>query len=289
MRNRRTAPAHPELYPRLGGAAHRDAVRDGRPRPRLGRSRRLRRPGLVAGRARRVSLLDVDAPDEVAAALAAELGRRSTVGAVDTTVLLTAGRLDDAARRRQGGLSPRPGRRLRSRPDGAQGRRTSPSPDRAWGLPEAQGWQGVGHTRMATESAVTPGRLPPLRRRAPTSAWCTTARSPTTPPSGATSRRRSGVRQRERHRGRRAVRRPRAGRGPRRRRPRSKSSAPRSTASTPCWSPTATRSPWSATRSPASPPSSPRPTTGSPWPASTARWRSCRASRTPASGSPSPR
>jgi methylamine---glutamate N-methyltransferase subunit A len=24
-----------------------------------------------------------------------------------------------------------------------------------WGLPQAQGWQGVGHTRMATESAVT--------------------------------------------------------------------------------------------------------------------------------------
>lgn len=26
----------------------------------------------------------------------------------------------------------------------------------AWGLSKAQGWQGVGHTRMATESAVTP-------------------------------------------------------------------------------------------------------------------------------------
>src|ERR1700754_4256130 len=27
-----------------------------------------------------------------------------------------------------------------------------------WGLAKAQGWQGVGHTRMATESAVTPAR-----------------------------------------------------------------------------------------------------------------------------------
>ena len=27
---------------------------------------------------------------------------------------------------------------------------------KAWGLSAAQGWQGVGHTRMATESAVTP-------------------------------------------------------------------------------------------------------------------------------------
>ena len=26
---------------------------------------------------------------------------------------------------------------------------------RSWGLATAQGWQGVGHTRMATESAVT--------------------------------------------------------------------------------------------------------------------------------------
>ncbi|MBF4162409.1 class II glutamine amidotransferase domain-containing protein [Nocardioides acrostichi] len=31
----------------------------------------------------------------------------------------------------------------------------------AYGLPGAQGWQGVGHTRMATESAVTPGGCHP--------------------------------------------------------------------------------------------------------------------------------
>jgi amidophosphoribosyltransferase len=31
----------------------------------------------------------------------------------------------------------------------------------AWGLPKAQGWQGVGHTRMATESAVTPSGAHP--------------------------------------------------------------------------------------------------------------------------------
>jgi methylamine---glutamate N-methyltransferase subunit A len=31
----------------------------------------------------------------------------------------------------------------------------------AWGLPQAQGWQGVGHTRMATESAVTPSGAHP--------------------------------------------------------------------------------------------------------------------------------
>jgi methylamine---glutamate N-methyltransferase subunit A len=30
-----------------------------------------------------------------------------------------------------------------------------------WGLAEAQGWQGVGHTRMATESAVTPAGCHP--------------------------------------------------------------------------------------------------------------------------------
>ncbi len=31
----------------------------------------------------------------------------------------------------------------------------------AWGLVKAQGWQGVGHTRMATESAVTPSGCHP--------------------------------------------------------------------------------------------------------------------------------
>jgi glutamate synthase domain-containing protein 1 len=31
----------------------------------------------------------------------------------------------------------------------------------SWGLAEAQGWQGVGHTRMATESAVTPSGAHP--------------------------------------------------------------------------------------------------------------------------------
>ncbi len=30
-----------------------------------------------------------------------------------------------------------------------------------WGLAAAQGWQGVGHTRMATESAVTPAGAHP--------------------------------------------------------------------------------------------------------------------------------
>ena len=36
----------------------------------------------------------------------------------------------------------------------------------AWGLTKAQGWQGVGHTRMATESAVTPaGTAAPSRSR----------------------------------------------------------------------------------------------------------------------------
>jgi glutamate synthase domain-containing protein 1 len=31
----------------------------------------------------------------------------------------------------------------------------------SWGLTKAQGWQGVGHTRMATESAVTPAGCHP--------------------------------------------------------------------------------------------------------------------------------
>jgi len=50
-----------------------------------------------------------------------------------------------------------------------------------WGLARASGWQGVGHTRMATESAVTPSGAHPYA----------VGPSPTTPPSGASSWRRA--------------------------------------------------------------------------------------------------
>jgi glutamate synthase domain-containing protein 1 len=110
-----------------------------------------------------ISLIDVDAPaDGVATALGAELGVEVVVNAVDATyvvnapadpeALLTAARkvyphvlvggFGQSVAVLKGVGSPR---------DLAA----------AWGLDKAQGWQGVGHTRMATESAVTPAGAHP--------------------------------------------------------------------------------------------------------------------------------
>ena len=78
----------------------------------------------------------------------------------------------------------------------------------AWGLANAAGWQGVGHTRMATESAVTPSGCPPY---AVGPEQCLVHNGSFA--NHATIRRelqlrRSRIRQRERHRGRCPVRRP---------------------------------------------------------------------------------
>ena len=104
-----------------------------------------------------VSLIDTDVPaEEVAAALTAEVGE-----VVATTVvgnaLLASGDLDSeellAAVRRVypdvlvGGF----GEDLAVLKGTGSPRTLAES----WGLPQAEGWQGVGHTRMATESAVT--------------------------------------------------------------------------------------------------------------------------------------
>jgi glutamate synthase domain-containing protein 1 len=104
-----------------------------------------------------VSLVDVGAPAaDIAAAVGAELDCPVTVTAVDITSLLSAdaesGALLDAARIAYpdalvGGF----GTDLAVlKGVGHPARLTE-----AWGLTQAQGWQGVGHTRMATESAVT--------------------------------------------------------------------------------------------------------------------------------------
>lgn len=104
-----------------------------------------------------VSLIDIDvAAEEVAAALTAEVGE-----VIETTVvgnvLLASGRLESevllAAVRRVypavlvGGF----GEDLAV----LKGVGSPRSLAESWGLPKAEGWQGVGHTRMATESAVT--------------------------------------------------------------------------------------------------------------------------------------
>jgi len=110
-----------------------------------------------------VSLLELDAPAaEVAARVAAELGSPVAGQAVDRTVLLTGDvdSLDLLAAAK------------RSFPEalvagfGAdltvlKGVGSPRALAETWGLAQARGWQGVGHTRMATESAVTPGGAHP--------------------------------------------------------------------------------------------------------------------------------
>ena len=73
-----------------------------------------------------------------------------------------------------------------------------------YGVAGMAGYQAIGHTRMATESAVTtehshPFAVPPTWR------WCTTGRSRTTPASAGTGRRRRPLRHRQRLRGGRAL------------------------------------------------------------------------------------
>ncbi|SEP19579.1 glutamine amidotransferase [Trujillonella endophytica] len=115
-----------------------------------------------AGRAT-ISLIDVGAPAaEVAAALTAELGADVVVTEVGDVLLASADVdpevLPAAARRRYphvlvGGFGT----------DLAVLKGVGRPRDLAqrWGLAAAQGWQGVGHTRMATESAVTPAGAHP--------------------------------------------------------------------------------------------------------------------------------
>jgi glutamate synthase domain-containing protein 1 len=110
-----------------------------------------------------ISLIEVGAStEEVAAALGAELGTEVAVQVRDTTYLVSAGvesqTLLAAARTVYphvlvGGF----GADLAV----LKGVGSPKVLAEAWGLPQAQGWQGVGHTRMATESAVTPGGAHP--------------------------------------------------------------------------------------------------------------------------------
>jgi methylamine---glutamate N-methyltransferase subunit A len=103
-----------------------------------------------------VSLLEVDASTEqVASVLSAQLGTEVTVRAHDATYLLTApieseALLDAARTALPQALVVGFGADLAVLKGVGHPRTLAES----WGLPKAQGWQGVGHTRMATESAV---------------------------------------------------------------------------------------------------------------------------------------
>jgi glutamate synthase domain-containing protein 1 len=104
-----------------------------------------------------VSLLEVGVPaPEVAAAVGAELGTDVAVTALDGTCLLNASAesqsLLAAARKVYPGVIVGGfGEDLAVLKGVGRPRALAEN----WGLSAAQGWQGVGHTRMATESAVT--------------------------------------------------------------------------------------------------------------------------------------
>lgn len=110
-----------------------------------------------------VSLLEVDAPaDSVAAAVGAQLGEQVAVRVLDATYVLTAPvdselLLTAARAALPEALVAGFGADLAV----LKGVGHPQELAAAWGLPGAQGWQGVGHTRMATESAVTPAGCHP--------------------------------------------------------------------------------------------------------------------------------
>ena len=110
-----------------------------------------------------VSIVDVsDDAGDVAAAISEQLGRDVDVVTVDTTYLLSAGVSSAALLDAVKAAYPRAliagfGADMAVL-KGVGHPRTLTD---AWNLAKAQGWQGVGHTRMATESAVTPAGCHP--------------------------------------------------------------------------------------------------------------------------------
>lgn len=110
-----------------------------------------------------ISLVELDAtPDEVASALGSEAGVPVAVSAFDTTFLVSA--LVDSEALLAAARTVYPHVLVGGFGEDLAVLKGVGSPTRlveAWGLTKAQGWQGVGHTRMATESAVTPSGAHP--------------------------------------------------------------------------------------------------------------------------------
>jgi glutamate synthase domain-containing protein 1 len=110
-----------------------------------------------------VSLLEVDAMSgDVAAAVTAEVGSDVTVTQLDATYLLTAQVHSSALLAASQAAYPSAlvagfGADIAVLKGVGHPRALTD----AWALAKAQGWQGVGHTRMATESAVTPSGCHP--------------------------------------------------------------------------------------------------------------------------------
>jgi len=110
-----------------------------------------------------VSLLEVDGDDEsIGAAVGSALGASVTAITIGDTRLLTAD--TDSETLLAAARAAYPGVLVAG--FGAdlavlKGVGDPATLARSWGLATAQGWQGVGHTRMATESAVTPSGAHP--------------------------------------------------------------------------------------------------------------------------------
>ena len=110
-----------------------------------------------------VSIVDVsDDAGDVAAVISEQLGRDVDVVTVDTTYLLSAGVSSAALLDAVKAAYPRAliagfGADMAVLKAVGHPRTLTD----AWNLAKAQGWQGVGHTRMATESAVTPAGCHP--------------------------------------------------------------------------------------------------------------------------------
>ncbi len=110
-----------------------------------------------------VSLIEVDSPPEVAAAtLGIAGGMPVSVSVVDSTYLVSAE--VDSATLLTVARTAYPHALVSGFGEDLAVLKGVGSPvalAKAWGLQKAQGWQGVGHTRMATESAVTPSGAHP--------------------------------------------------------------------------------------------------------------------------------
>ncbi|MEN4446372.1 glutamine amidotransferase [Mycobacterium sp. SM3041] len=110
-----------------------------------------------------ISLIEVgESPEQVADALAAHLGAEITIVARDVTYLVSASTTPEALLAAAKAVYPHAlvggfGTDVAV----LKGVGTPTSLVGNWGLAGAQGWQGVGHTRMATESAVTPSGAHP--------------------------------------------------------------------------------------------------------------------------------
>ncbi|MUL77159.1 glutamine amidotransferase [Mycolicibacterium sp. CBMA 226] len=110
-----------------------------------------------------ISLIEVgDSAEQVAEALGARLHAEITVTARDVTYLVSASTTPEALLAAAKAVYPHAlvggfGTDVAV----LKGVGTPTSLVENWGLVGAQGWQGVGHTRMATESAVTPSGAHP--------------------------------------------------------------------------------------------------------------------------------